>query len=253
MLCSTITTVRPARTRPISSTVRSTSSTPIPAVGSSSSSRWGSSARARASSRARLRPYGRLPACSWARPARPTRSSSSRPRGPKRSRVRRERQGERPRLPPDSSASSRCSRQLARSNRLVVWNDRATPSRAIRSGGRPVTSRPATSMLPPLGRRNPVSRLNRVVFPAPFGPTRACTVPAVTSRSTGPTARKPPKVFVSRRVRSTVAGGPVLVSVVLFVLMAPSRVGVGGRAGGRPGPGRAVVGAGPVEPACPEP
>src|SRR5690606_38077 len=47
----------------------------------------------------------------------------------------------------------------------------------------------------PVGARNPVSRLNCVVLPAPLGPTRACTLPSATSRSIPSTARNPRNSF----------------------------------------------------------
>jgi hypothetical protein len=56
MLCSTIRMVRPAETFLISCVTRSTSSWPMPWVGSSSSISSGSSASVVASSSARLRP-----------------------------------------------------------------------------------------------------------------------------------------------------------------------------------------------------
>ena len=44
-----------------------------------------------------------------------------------------------PRPEPLISASSTWSRAVSCGNRLVIWNDRATPSLVILSGGRPVT------------------------------------------------------------------------------------------------------------------
>src|SRR6266508_2991929 len=91
MLCSMRTTVRPFAARRTRSTVRSMSSAPIPAVGSSSSSTRGSSASATASSRARLRPYASAPAADSASSARPTSSSTSNTRSRKRRSCRSER------------------------------------------------------------------------------------------------------------------------------------------------------------------
>ena len=71
---------------------------------------------------------------------------------------------------------------------------------------RPVTSCPCSRIAPDVGVRKPVSRLNSVVLPAPLGPTRACTEPAATRRSTESTARKPENSFVSPRVSRTTSG-----------------------------------------------
>lgn len=203
MLCSTMTTVRPSRIWRTSSIVRATSSAPIPAVGSSSSSTCGSSASARASSRARFRPYEREPAGTSPCPASPTRSSSSAARPAKRASARSERQNRQPSPVGLARASSTCWRGVSSANRLVIWKERATPRRLIASGLGPVSTRPRMTTLPAVGLRNPVSRLNRVVLPAPLGPTRACTLPSATSRSTPSTARNPRNSLVSPRARRT--------------------------------------------------
>ena len=61
-------------------------------------------------------------------------------------------------------------------------------------------SLPRRRIEPELGDRKPVSRLNRVVLPAPFGPTRAWIVPSLMARSTVSTARKPRKSLVRPQV-----------------------------------------------------
>ena len=60
-------------------------------------------------------------------------------------------------------------------NRLVIWNERPTPARQMRSGGRPEMSsaRPA-AIVPVSGGNMPETRLKAVVLPAPFGPISAC-------------------------------------------------------------------------------
>ncbi len=68
MLCSTISTVRPAATFLISSVTRATSSWPMPWVGSSSNISSGSVASVVAISSARLRPYGSETVWRWQRP-----------------------------------------------------------------------------------------------------------------------------------------------------------------------------------------
>src|SRR5271155_4020273 len=56
-------------------------------------------------------------------------------------------------------------------------------------------SRPSNVIVPSLGAISPASRLKSVVFPAPFGPMIACSVPLRTSRSTPSTATMPPNRF----------------------------------------------------------
>ena len=55
-------------------------------------------------------------------------------------------------------------------NSRMFWNVRAMPAWATCAGRRVVISRPASRMLPVVGRTIPESRLNRVVLPAPLGP-----------------------------------------------------------------------------------
>src|ERR1700722_9506073 len=55
-------------------------------------------------------------------------------------------------------------------------------------------------MLPAVGLRNLVSRLNTVVLPAPFGPIKAWIVPRLTARLTSRTATKPLNSLVNPRV-----------------------------------------------------
>src|SRR5262249_52243207 len=54
--------------------------------------------------------------------------------------------------------------------------------------------------LPRVGSRKCVRRLKQVVFPAPFGPMRAWTLPRLTLRLTSLTATKPLNSLVSWRV-----------------------------------------------------
>ena len=55
-------------------------------------------------------------------------------------------------------------------NSRMFWKVRATPYLVITSGRACVMSRSPRRILPWVGRYSPVSMLNRVVFPAPFGP-----------------------------------------------------------------------------------
>ena len=68
-------------------------------------------------------------------------------------------------------------------------------------------SRSPRWIVPEVGARKPVSRLNSVVLPAPLGPTSAWTLPSATSRSTPLTAAKPRNSLVSARVRSSAVEG----------------------------------------------
>src|SRR2546427_10615747 len=47
-------------------------------------------------------------------------------------------------------------------------------------------------MVPSVGGNSPEMTLNRVVLPAPFGPRMARRSPALTTRGTSATARRPP-------------------------------------------------------------
>src|SRR5205809_850695 len=55
---------------------------------------------------------------------------------------------------------------------LVIWNERASPSRERAGASSDVTSRPAKRVVPASGRRSPASWPISVVLPAPFGPAR---------------------------------------------------------------------------------
>src|SRR5579884_4542985 len=81
------------------------------------------------------------------------------------------------------------------------------PNRAITCAGRPVTGRPANTTSPASGRKKPVTRLKRVVLPAPFGPMSAVMDPCSTARLARSTARTPPNA--RRRSRtSRIGAGP---------------------------------------------
>src|SRR4030042_1023981 len=64
----------------------------------------------------------------------------------------------------------------------------------------PSTSAPAKTTEPRSGRRNPESRLNSVVLPAPFGPMRALMAPCGTSKDTLSTALRPPNRLLMLRI-----------------------------------------------------
>src|SRR5882672_6496623 len=83
---------------------------------------------------------------------------------------------------------------------LVRWKERAMPRWAILCGGVPAMSRPSKMMRPAVGASCPVSRLKKVVLPAPLGPITACRAPSWTSRVTALTAVSAPKALVSPSV-----------------------------------------------------
>src|SRR3954453_2467457 len=72
-------------------------------------------------------------------------------------------------------------------------------------------SRPSDVQLPVFGWSNPVSRLNSVVLPAPFGPMRPVMPPRWISRWSTETAVRPPNV---RRTPSTTTIGSGLATPI---------------------------------------
>ena len=77
---------------------------------------------------------------------------------------------------------------------FTCWNVRATPSAAIRRGGRLTAGFPNRLMRPSLGDRTPLIMLNSVVLPAPFGPMSPTTSPAWTEKLVSRTAARPAKL-----------------------------------------------------------
>src|SRR5262249_471875 len=134
-LCSTISTVRSAATDLMSALMRSMSSWPMPAIGSSSRSISGSSAKVVAISSARLGPYGNATAVQWAKDDKPTSAISAIARSLKTSSTRFERQKS------NDDPRCRCSAMRTFSSTVrcgktaEIWNDRTSPSRATPAGG----------------------------------------------------------------------------------------------------------------------
>src|SRR5690606_18719535 len=83
---------------------------------------------------------------------------------------------------------------------------RPIPIRARLWIGMPARSWPQKVILPLLGRTRPEIALNRVVFPAPFGPTSPSTSCSETERLTSETATRPPKATGTRSTVSSIAG-----------------------------------------------
>ena len=67
---------------------------------------------------------------------------------------------------------------------LVIWKLRDKPMRLISKGLRPSMRCPLRLMLPEVGAKRPLMRLNKVDLPAPLGPMMATRSPAATCKST---------------------------------------------------------------------
>src|SRR5215218_6059901 len=104
---------------------------------------------------------------------------------------------------PWAPSSMFCS-TVRRESALVSWKVRTTPSRATWCGPSLASDCPSKDQVPVLGWSKPVSRLNSVVLPAPFGPIRPVMPPRWISRWSTDTAVRPPKV---RRTLSTTTAG----------------------------------------------
>src|ERR1700720_2995217 len=84
-------------------------------------------------------------------------------------------------------------------NRLVIWNERPMPARAISSGVCPAIGWPISDTAPSSGGYMPDNRLNAVVLPAPLGPISACRVRSAIEMSMPRTALMPPKLLTMWR------------------------------------------------------
>src|SRR5260370_6427906 len=77
------------------------------------------------------------------------------------------------------------------------------PRRAVSCGADFVISCPSNRIVPSFGWRNPLTKLNTVVFPAPFGPITKTISPSFIVNDTFFTAASPPKrleTFRSSRI-----------------------------------------------------
>ena len=86
---------------------------------------------------------------------------------------------------------------------LVIWNERASPSRARAAVASAVMSRPSKRIAPVSGASSPVIWPIKVVLPAPLGPIRACTSPRRTSSEISSHALSAPKLLLTPRISST--------------------------------------------------
>ena len=179
ILCSMSTMVyRPFSFR-TSPTIFWVSSGESPAAGSSSSKSRGAAASAMASSSCRCSPWEISRAGCSALSASPTSPSAASARS-RSSGYRSARRQARPRQESwrAKAASHTLSAMDSVGKMLVRWKDRAMPRWAILCGGVPAMSRPSKTMRPAVGASCPVSKLKKVVLPAPLGPITECSAPS---------------------------------------------------------------------------
>ena len=154
--------------------------------------------RWRGPERSRSAAAPRAKGCAPRRPGGPSNRRFPEARGP--SRARRDRSdrdrhitsllGLRPMI-----ASSTLSSTVSFGKRLVTWNVRAMPSAVRRWLAQLVMSSPLSRTSPELAGNTPVTTLNSVVLPAPFGPMIALRSPGKMLMLTSWTARNPPKLL----------------------------------------------------------
>src|SRR5215216_4758563 len=174
-------------------TMRADSSGPIPAIGSSSSSKRGRVANAIAISSWRCSPWLRFATSTSARPASPTRSSAARAGSRNSGSVRASRQNRNEWPLCACTASATLSSAVKSRNSEVIWKERASPSALRRHVGSAVMSASSKRIRPLSGAISPVSSPISVVLPAPFGPMMACNSPANTASVISSDAITPPK------------------------------------------------------------
>src|ERR1700736_743170 len=91
----------------------------------------------------------------------------------------------------------------------MFWNVLATPSLVISYGFLRSTRAPSNQICPSVGQYTPVSTLNTVVLPAPFGPMRPYSAPRSTFIVSDFTAARPPNLIVTFRASRMVIRAPV--------------------------------------------
>ncbi len=106
-----------------------------------------------------------------------------------------------------STASATFSRTVKSRNSRVTWKLRTRPRCTRASMPSVVTSSPASTMRPADGASAPVTRLTKVVLPAPLGPIRATRSPSASVSDTSRVTARPPKL----RVRCSTASRAVMV------------------------------------------
>ena len=180
----------------------------MPAKGSSIRMILGSRARPMAMSSARWKPCASAPAFTLSRPVRPTRARMSFASASTASSVAAERNSDRFRPRRERIASATFS-ITGRSLKIEVrWKVLAMPIRARRSGVQPVISAPLKATRPESGASAPVTRLKRVVLPAPLGPMIEWIVRSRIVVTTSSTAFSPRKRRERPRISSVMVGLP---------------------------------------------
>jgi hypothetical protein len=85
-------------------------------------------------------------------------------------------------------------------NTRAPWKVRTSPRAARICGDSAVTSSPSKKIRPLVGARKPLTTLNSVVLPAPFGPISPLSSPRRTQRHVG--QARPPNCLVTLSIRS---------------------------------------------------
>ncbi len=173
-----------------------------PEVGSSSRMTRGSSANAEATSSNFFSPCDKVAAGLASRCCRPKISATCATRAPTAWSDARG-ANSRHRFPcRETTAAAMVSATVSCGKIWISWNERTRPRSASRTGPIPAMLSPMNSTSPAVGVRSPVSRLTRVVLPAPFGPTTETSSCAFMAILTSLKARNSPKylltVLVSR-------------------------------------------------------
>jgi len=84
-----------------------------------------------------------------------------------------------------------------------IWKERTSPARARSWTGDPCSDFPSKTISPDVASSTPVSRLTKVVLPAPFGPMMPTISPLSTSKSIPSTALRSPNSLVRPWVSGT--------------------------------------------------
>src|ERR1017187_4093273 len=202
ILCSTrrIVLSRWALSERIRSRMTGTSSTLMPAVGSSNMKTSGSSAIRIATSSLRWSPWGSAAAATSRRAVSATVSSTSSARPISSLWLLQTLHRFSPRPARDCTSRRTFSSTVRFGNRFVNWKARPMP-RWLRSGAEiALMSSPWRNTRPDVARSWPEIRLKYVVLPAPLGPTIAVRVPAANPHGTLSTATWLPNRMVRSRV-----------------------------------------------------
>src|SRR5215470_19049089 len=196
------------------------SSMPKPAIGSSSSSMIGWVASAMPSSSCRCCPCDIFDAMRLPRGERPTSAMSL--RAGRRRRAIRSAGCQNRKLwrSVACTASAMLPSAVKLSKMLVIWNDRASPSRARRAVDSSLMSRPSKVIRPASGLSSPVSCPTSVVLPAPFGPMSAWVSPLRMPSVTSSVATSAPNALRKCSISSR--------NSLTFRSLGGSRLGIGG-------------------------